>query len=244
MSSSAEQSLTIDPVSQKTRERVIFVATRLFAERGFDSVSLREITREANANIGAVNYHFGSKEVLIQEVFRTFAGPINELRLQELTSYEQEAGDGPLDPERVVRALVGPAIRSAADVRDVGHYMARLVVLARALPRPSITEVLSEEYDHIFNRFVFALSRAFPTLGREEICWRYDFTVGSMLYVVGYFDRTNRISRLTANLCDTTDLERIIDQFVAFIVDGLRAKNLPPKKRLSEGQLPHHRFRS
>ena len=48
-----------------TKERLIIVAGELFAERGFDAVSLRTITDKANANLAAVNYHFGSKQDLI-----------------------------------------------------------------------------------------------------------------------------------------------------------------------------------
>lgn len=51
-----------------TRDRLIAAATKLFAEKGFQGASVRAITRAARANLGAITYHFGSKERLRLEV--------------------------------------------------------------------------------------------------------------------------------------------------------------------------------
>jgi AcrR family transcriptional regulator len=205
---------------QHTRERLIKVATRLFARHGFDGISIRQITTEARANIGAVNYHFESKDELIRQVFQSISGPINKARLSHLDQYEAEAGDGPLTVEKVARALIEPAVRLAGDAAG-GFYLTRLLVLARALPNPFIDAVLAEEFDIIFHRFVQAFSRALPSISYEGVCWRYDFSIGAMLHAVGYFDGSSRIKRVTGNLCDPHDVERIIDQLVAFVVGGL-----------------------
>jgi len=59
-----------------TRDRLLDAATELFAGQGFDAVSVRDIVRRAGANLGAVTYHFGSKEALYHDVIRRFAQPI------------------------------------------------------------------------------------------------------------------------------------------------------------------------
>jgi TetR/AcrR family transcriptional regulator len=61
-----------------TRERLLDVASDLFAERGFDGVSVRDITRAAHANLGAVTYHFQSKEALFAEVVSRELAPFIE----------------------------------------------------------------------------------------------------------------------------------------------------------------------
>lgn len=210
----------------ETRARLIAVATRLFAEQGFDGVSVRKITGEANANLGAVNYHFESKEGLIREVFRSLATPVNVMRLSALDAYEKEAGSEPLRLEQVAHALVAPAVRFASDPTTGGFYLFRLIVLARALPRPFMTSVIAEGYDDIFNRFVAAISRALPDLSREEVCWRYSFSIGSLLHVVGYFDGNDRINRLTNGLCDVGDVSGVISQLVSYVTAGLRAPRI------------------
>lgn len=205
----------------ETRARLISVATRLFAEHGFDGVSVRMITREANANLGAINYHFGSKEGLIREVFHSLARPVNEVRLSELDRYEREAGTGQLQLERVVHALVAPTIRFAADPTRDGFYLLRLIVLARTLPRPFMTSVIAEDYDVVFHRFVAAICRAAPHLTREQASWRYSFTIGALLHVAGFFDGYDRIRRLTDGLCDIDDVENLVNELVAFVTAGL-----------------------
>ena len=55
---------------RETRERLLAAGQRLFADRGFKKVTVREICREAGANVAAVNYHFGDKLGLYREVLQ------------------------------------------------------------------------------------------------------------------------------------------------------------------------------
>ena len=56
---------------RETRQRLLHVAERLFAERGFRYVTVREICRAAGANVAAVNYHFGDKLGLYREIVQS-----------------------------------------------------------------------------------------------------------------------------------------------------------------------------
>jgi AcrR family transcriptional regulator len=58
------------------RQRLIEAARAMFAERGFDGTSVRDITARAHANLGAITYHFGTKEALYHEVIERFAVPL------------------------------------------------------------------------------------------------------------------------------------------------------------------------
>jgi AcrR family transcriptional regulator len=66
-------------VPPSSKEQIVLAAERLFAERGIHGVSLRQISAAAgNGNTAAVQYHFGSKDALVQAIF--------EYRLPRLTS--------------------------------------------------------------------------------------------------------------------------------------------------------------
>jgi AcrR family transcriptional regulator len=225
------------PISElDTRTRLLQVATRRFAEHGIDGVSTRDITRGANANSAAIGYHFGSKENLVRAVFESLAGPVNRTRLNALTTYERAVGpDGPLEVEKVARCLIEPTLRAASDPTHDAHYLARLVLLARPLTAPWIMNLLAEQYDEIFGRFVAALKRALPDESYETIAWRYDFLVGSLLHAATYFDGTGRLSRVTNGRCNTKDVDAVVQQLIQFAGGAMKqaARESPRKARQS-----------
>src|SRR5512136_2269286 len=96
--------------SDQTRSAILAAAERLYAERGFSDVTLRDIVAEANVNLAAVNYHFGSKDELIAELFVTRSIALNRERLTELRAAEEKGG-GRAPVEAILRALVGPSLR-------------------------------------------------------------------------------------------------------------------------------------
>src|SRR4029077_2519982 len=78
--------------SDQTRSAILAAAERLYADRGFGDVTLRDIVAEANVNLAAVNYHFGSKDELIAELFVTRSIAGNRERLNELRAAEESGG--------------------------------------------------------------------------------------------------------------------------------------------------------
>ena len=78
--------------SDQTRASILEAAERLYAERGFADVTLRDIVAAANVNLAAVNYHFGSKDELIAELFVTRSLATNRERLNELKAAEALGG--------------------------------------------------------------------------------------------------------------------------------------------------------
>jgi AcrR family transcriptional regulator len=89
----------------RTRERLMTAAERLFAERGFRQVTVRDICREARANVAAVNYHFGDKLGLYREIMQ-----VAILAMQDATNAAREAGAGQ-PPEEQLRRYVSLFLR-------------------------------------------------------------------------------------------------------------------------------------
>jgi AcrR family transcriptional regulator len=84
--------------SDHTRTAILAAAERLYADRGFGDVTLRDIVAEANVNLAAVNYHFGSKDELIAELFVTRSLATNRERLIALKAAEEKGGGrAPID---------------------------------------------------------------------------------------------------------------------------------------------------
>src|ERR687884_1611729 len=93
----------------ETRTRILDAAEALFMQHGFEGTSMRLLTGKAEVNLAAVNYHFGSKDALIEALFRRRLDPMNAARVAALEQLEAESR--PADPERIIRAFVGESLR-------------------------------------------------------------------------------------------------------------------------------------
>src|SRR5258705_8191406 len=103
----------------ETRTRILDVAEELFMLHGFEGTSMRLLTSSAGVNLAAVNYHFGSKDALIEALFRRRLDPMNSARIAELDRLETDAAarapHHPIAPEAIIRAFVGPSLRLMED---------------------------------------------------------------------------------------------------------------------------------
>lgn len=108
------------------REHMMVAAERLFAERGIGEVSLREIGAAAGQrNNGAAQYHFGTKQGLVEAIVAWRMAPLNERRLELLAALDR-AGRGD-DRRALVEALLAPFVESLA---RPGTYWARFLAQA------------------------------------------------------------------------------------------------------------------
>jgi AcrR family transcriptional regulator len=203
-----------------TKDRILDAAERLFAERGFDATSLRAITAEAKANLAAVNYHFTSKEALLQALFARRLGALNEARLAMLDACEAEAGGQPVPLEKLMRALIEPVLRlggsPSAGGTGFGILLGRMYSAPSGFPRTAF----ADELRTLVDRFQAALRRTLPELPHEELFWRIFFAIGSMAHTLAGAGILRIISH---GQCDTTDVDRTVERLIAFVSAGIRA---------------------
>src|SRR5258705_4378067 len=148
--------------SDQTRTSILSAAERLYAERGFGDVTLRDIVAEAGVNLAAVNYHFGSKDELIAELFVTRSLATNRERLNELKAAE-EAGGGRADIDAILRALVGPPLRGCLGPDRARSTAARFMIRASIESVPPIRRINNREVDHL-RQFAAPIRASQPTL--------------------------------------------------------------------------------
>src|SRR5690606_38125841 len=106
-----------------TKDRILSAAEELFAQHGFSGTSLRQVTGRADVNIAGVNYHFGSKENLVNEVFRRRMDEMSAQRLEALKAALQEH-PGELEP--ILAAFIEPALAVARQGQG-GAAFARVI---------------------------------------------------------------------------------------------------------------------
>jgi AcrR family transcriptional regulator len=214
-----------------TRERILAAAEEAFMDHGFASTSLRTITSRAEVNLAAVNYHFGSKEALIREVFARHLGPLNQARIAYLDRLEREAAGVPLSPQRIIEAMVTPAMQVSRDPLRGGARFLRLLGRAFSEPADSMRTLLPEQYREVVLRFKSALVRALPELPEAELVWRMHFMFGAMSYSMAGNDALQLIA--TCKVEGADDAEAIIARLIPFLTAGLQAPL--PALRLGQG---------
>ena len=158
-----------------TRQKILGAAEALFAERGFAGASLRQVTAAAKVNLAAVNYHFGSKDNLIEEVFRRRLDELSRRRLERLAKLEA-AGNASL--ETVLDAFITPALELSLD-RKGGSVFMRVLARAFAEHNSNLRTFLSDNYGYVLKDFAAAFARLLPQLDKQELYWRLDLAVGA-----------------------------------------------------------------
>jgi AcrR family transcriptional regulator len=202
--------------SDHTRAAILNAAERLYAERGFGDVTLRDIVAAADVNLAAVNYHFGSKDELIAELYVTRSLATNRERLNELKAAEA-AGGGRAGIDVVLRALVGPPLRGCLGPDRQRSDAARFMIRASIEAVPAIRKIRNREIDHL-KRFAAAMRRSLPGHGDVDIYWGLHFALAMAHQTIRDGER---LTKLSDGQCDLDDVGGIIDRIVAVCVLAL-----------------------
>lgn len=199
-----------------TKERILGVAETLFARHGFAGASLRQVTAAANVNLAAVNYHFGSKESLIEEVFRRRLDELNRHRLAALAAIEANPSR---TLEDVLDAFIRPALEQSMDSTG-GTAFVRVLARAYAEHDERLRKFLSDNYGHVLREFASAFSRLLPRLSKDELYWRLDIVAGALTYAMADFGMIKRKN----DVSEQSHREQSAQHLVRFAAAGLRAE--------------------
>ncbi|MGJ4728538.1 TetR/AcrR family transcriptional regulator [Luteimonas sp. SDU101] len=197
-----------------TKERILGAAEELFAQHGFSGTSLRQVTSRADVNIAAVNYHFGSKENLVNEVFRRRMDVMSSQRLERL---RLALADRPGELEPVLAAFVEPALDMAQD-RHGGAFI-RVIARAYAEKNEGLRKFLSDQYGHVQREFARALATCLPHLDKEQLYWRLDFLGGALTYAMADFGLIKR----PQGVSEAAHRQHAAQELIRFSAAGFKA---------------------
>lgn len=166
----------------ETRDKLVLAAERLFAERGIDNVSLREINRAAGQrNVAALHYHFGSREALFEAIFERRMAGINRHRVEMLDTLEAEGRDNPI--RSVVEAMVLPLVALLDPIADGGHYI-RFLAQAISDPGVDVGDLVRGKFDHGMVRTRRLVRRILNDLPAEIVDERMTLASAQMVHAL------------------------------------------------------------
>ncbi len=192
--------------SVDTKTKILNAAEKLFGMNGFDGTSLRDITAEAQVNLAAVNYHFQSKESLIDALIERRIEPINRRRFEMLDT----AGPSP-SVEKIVEAYLLPLLM--VEVKTAAPMLGRVL----SNPDQFVERVYKRHLSPVVERFSEAIGQALPNLPAEERFWRLQFMAGSMTHLLAL---SGVLPLMSGQPFDRT---AVMARLVPFLAAGLRA---------------------
>ncbi len=206
---------TADSGISATREQLLAKATEVFAEFGFRNATIRDICQRAEANVAAVNYHFGGKEELYAEVLRrNFRGALRRF-----------PADGGIRPDAPPAQRLRGFIRSFVQrIFVTGPDSCHGRMLAREMvdPTPALDSLVATE---IRSLAASLESIVRDLLGPKVDDWEVRVCLASVVSQIVFYQHCRPvISRLFPDLAfDATNLEALVDHITTFSLAGIRA---------------------
>lgn len=160
----------------ETRAAILDAAERLFAARGFDGTSIRDIGKEAGVQSSLVNHHWGSKEELFARIVTRRADELSIARLSALAAHNHR-GTPTLDG--ILTAFFAPYLEKAEAAGPQWQAYARLVAMISADPKWK--ELTERCFDPTARLFIDAITALFPQARRDDIAAGFVYSVSAML---------------------------------------------------------------
>jgi len=201
-----------------TKNKILDAAESLFAVQGFNGTSLREITSQAEVNLAAVNYHFGSKKELIKSVMSRYMNelsPVLESALIEVCERDD------LSLLEVFSAFIEPLL-SLNEFKENGtSNFLQLLGRGYSDSQGFLRWFLTTQYPGVINNFVKAVQKAYPELTAEEMFWRLHFTMGTVVFTMSSSDALMDIAK--SDFDKTMDIAGVIKKVIPYVAAGVAA---------------------
>jgi AcrR family transcriptional regulator len=202
-----------------TKNKILDAAEGLFAEKGFNGTSLREITSRAEVNLAAVNYHFGSKKELIKAVMSRY---MNELS-PRLESSLKIVCDSETKPNlvEVFSAFIEPLLSLNKFQENGTSNFLQLLGRGYTDSQGFLRWFLTTEYPNVISSFVEAVQKAYPELTAEEMFWRLHFTMGTVVFTMSSSDALIDIAH--NDFDKNLGIEEVIQKVIPYVAAGVAA---------------------
>jgi len=202
-----------------TKNKILDAAEHLFADKGFNGTSLREITSLAEVNLAAVNYHFGSKKELIKAVMSRYMNEVSpRLEAALITICQQEKQPSLIE---VFSAFIEPLLSLNVFKENGTSNFLQLLGRGYTDSQGFLRWFLTTQYPGVISNFVAAVQKAYPELTAEDIFWRLHFTMGTVVFTMSSTDALIDIAE--SDFEKKMDIAGVIRKVIPFVAAGVAA---------------------
>ena len=209
---------------------ILLTAERLFAQRGYHAVSIRQIAEDAGVPLALVGYYYGQKHELFHAIFARWGYTIDE-RIAALRVAEQlphNAGKLRL----IVEAFIDPVLRLRAS--SEGEYYALLITVGLSMQQGTEVDlVLKDFFDPMAHAFIDVLHETVredaPQITRATMAWCYQFALGALLHHISDV----RVDRLSGGVNRPNDpaAQALLVDFIVHGIRGVVSQHFPAPRK-------------
>jgi len=156
-------------IATSTKARILLCAEKAYAQGGLAEFTLRSLADSAVVNLAAINYHFRTKQTLIEAMLLKVLSPLYQERVALLCQVQQHYGEN-TQPTHVMAALLLPLIREILVGREK-HHLAFMRQSASDTS-PCVRHVLDKHFSSIGSQFEQAFAKCSSELPADEASWR------------------------------------------------------------------------
>ncbi len=202
--------------SLQTKAKILDAAECLFADRGFEGASIRDIAARAGVQVGLVHHHGGGKEELFYQTVARRAGELARIRVETLEALQ---ASGPLNLRDILDCFIRPYVTLALSGGDGWMAYGRLVAHVSVDPR--WRDIAAEYFDPTAQRFIAEIAKLYPGTDPALLASGQVYSVSAML---AHLNSAWRVEALSKG----GDLAQI-DSLIAFCAAGIEAMISPPQ---------------
>lgn len=204
-----------------TKEKILDAAEALFSQKGYYGVSVREVASNAGVQFGLITYHFGTKEELFRQVIARRAEEHLERTRQSLKMAMEANGEKAPHPSLIIRAFFQPHVdeymRGGPEWRN---YLKLCALSMTMYQNEEFLRPFSDTYDPLVREFIDCLRKSIPYISEQRLQWSAYFIEAAMIFLL---TDSTLVDRHSDGLCQSSDLDTILEEFVTFFTSGVMA---------------------
>lgn len=198
--------------SLATRARIFDAAELIFANRGFEGASIRDIAEAANVQKALVSFHGGSKQGLYARVIERRAQLLSEERLSGLQEL-QKSGAPTL--KKILECFIRPLLEKAT--AETPQWQAYVRLIAQVSADPRWHDIAQTCFDPTAKQFIDAIALEYPKANPQAVASCFVFTVSAMLSLCTSQWRVTALG----GLADAPKQELLLDDLIRFCDAGM-----------------------
>lgn len=208
----------------KSRSKIISQALELFAKKGIDAVSMRQIAlASGQSNVAAIQYHFGNKDQLLAEVLNDINSQFRKIRNEAYKELEKNKNHlSREDVPAIILATITPALmmlQQGGQSALALKLMSRMVAESGTRGRAVVTAVFADDIRRVHRLLCCALPNANP----EQLKRRVMFAVTNVIHGIAESDSFYDSALGDLTKYDPDTLPSIPEDFVQFLAGGITA---------------------